>query len=536
MTKIALAQINPTVGNLSQNSQKILEFIEKAKKKKANFIIFPELALVGYPPEDLLLKKHFIQKNISFLKEIARKTAKITLILGFVSKQKDKTYNSSAVIQDKKIIDIYHKINLPNYGVFDEKRYFYPGDTLPIYQLNGKKFSLTTCEDIWQKKQLKPLKNKELDFIVNVSASPFSLKKLAQRKKILSYAAKITKSYIFYCNLTGAQDEIVFDGRSLIYSPEGKPLKQAKSFSEDIIYFNPDKPSKRKIQVKSEKISDIHKALCLGIKDYMQKNKFQKAILGLSGGLDSAVTLAIVAESIGKKRIEALIMPSRYSSPQSMRDAKKLAKNLKVSCRVINIDELFNLYLKKLKPYFLNQKPGSTEENIQARIRGNILMAFSNKFGHLAVTTGNKSEISCGYCTLYGDLAGGFALMKDVYKTSVYQLARFINKKNKRKIIPQSIINKAPSAELRLNQKDTDSLPEYKKLDKILHLYIEESASLEQIIQSGLDEKIVKRVVKMVDGSEYKRRQSPIGIKISERAFGKDRRMPITNAFLEGKN
>ncbi len=533
MIKIALAQINPTVGALAQNSKKIIEFIQKAKKKKANFIVFPELALTGYPPEDLLLKQHFIRQNLYFLKKIVKATAQITLILGFVDKKKGRTYNSCAVIQNKKIIDIYHKINLPNYGVFDERRYFSSGDTFPIYELEGKKFSLTTCEDIWQKKQIEKLKNRQIDFIINVSASPFSLKKLAQRKKIISQAAKTIKSYIFYCNLAGAQDEIVFDGRSLIYSPEGKPLKIAKSFSEDILYFNLDRPKNKKIQVKAKKINDIYQALCLGIKDYMQKNKFQKAILGLSGGLDSAVTLSVVTESIGKNKIEALIMPSRYSCPQSMHDAKKLANNLGVKYRIINIDNLFNSFLKNLKPHFKNKQFDSTEENIQARIRGNILMAFSNKFGHLVITTGNKSEISCGYCTLYGDLAGGFGLIKDVYKTSVYQLAHFINKKNKRKIIPQSILNKAPSAELRLNQKDTDSLPQYQLLDQILHLYIEEGESLEQITQNGLNKKVAESVIKMVDNSEYKRRQAPLGIKISERAFGKDRRMPITNAFSE---
>lgn len=531
MLKIALAQINPTVGGLSENRQKISQAILNAKQKKANFIVFPELALCGYPPEDLLLKKHFIRQNISFLEKIVPETKGIVVLIGFVHKKKAKCYNSCALIQDRKIIDIHSKIELPNYGIFDERRYFWPGETLGIYELAQKRFALTICEDIWKKEPLQSLKDKKLDFIVNISASPFSLKKLAQRKKILSNAAKKTKSFVFYCNLVGGQDEVVYDGRSLIYSPEGKPLKQAKSFAEDIIYFDLARPCRKTIKVEAKKSKDIYAALCLGLKDYMGKNGFQKAILGLSGGLDSAVTLALAVESIGKNKIEALIMPSRYTSRESLIDAQKICKNLKVRYQTVDIDCLFETFRQKLKPFLKNKKPGTTEENLQARIRGNILMAFSNKFGYLVITTGNKSEISCGYCTLYGDLAGGFALIKDVYKTSLYGLARFINKKNRKKIIPDSIIKKAPSAELKFNQKDTDSLPEYSKLDKILHLYIEEDIAPNQIIKKGFNQKTVKRVVKMVDQSEYKRRQAPLGIKISERAFGKDRRMPITNAF-----
>ncbi len=531
MVRIALAQINPTVGDLKGNADRIIESTKKAKSRGANFVIFPELALTGYPPEDLLLKKYFIDQNTQFLKKIKKETAGIILILGFVDRNELKSYNSCAVIQDKKVIDVYHKIFLPNYGIFDEKRYFASGQTLPIYEFGSKRFTVTICEDIWKREHLKNLKKKKFDFIINISASPFSLEKTTQRKKILSAAAKTAKCFIFYCNLVGGQDEVVFDGKSLVYSPAGTPLKKAKSFSEDIIYFNPDKGQKNAVQVKSKKVNDIYSVLCLGIKDYMEKNNFKKAILGLSGGIDSAVTLAILAEAVGKKKVEALIMPSRYSRKRSLTDAKKLAKNLGIKYYTIEINNLFEMFLKSLKPYFKNKKPGNSEENLQARIRGNILMAFSNKFNHLVVTTGNKSEISCGYCTLYGDMAGGFGILKDVYKTSVYQLARFINKKNRKPLIPKSIINKAPSAELKPNQKDTDNLPEYNLLDKILHLYIEKDAGLQEIIKKGFNQQIVKKIIKMVDSSEYKRRQAPIGIKISERAFGKDRRMPITNKF-----
>lgn len=533
MLKVALSQINPTVGDLKNNSQKIVESIQKAKRKGANFIIFPELALSGYPPEDLLLKTHFIKQNLLFLKKIQKKTAGITVIIGFVSNNQSETHNSCALIQDKQLIDIYHKIFLPNYGIFDEKRYFTPGRTLPIYEFNGKRFTLTICEDIWKSEYLKKLKGKNFDFIVNISASPFSINKMKQRNKILSQTAKTTNSFVFYSNLVGGQDEVVFDGGSSIYSPKGKLLKQANIFSPDLVYFNFNKPEKKPIKIKSSKIENIYAALCLGLKDYMKKNNFKKIILGLSGGIDSAVTLALAAKTIGSKKVDALIMPSRYSSEKSLTDAIKMCNNLKVKFYKINIDDTFNKFIKNLKPYFKNKKANNSEENLQARIRGNLLMAFSNKFGYLVVTTGNKSEISCGYCTLYGDMAGGFAILKDVYKTSVYQLARFINKKNKKNIIPKSIIDKAPSAELRPNQKDTDSLPEYNILDKILHLYIEKNMGVKEIISRGFSKKIVKNIIKMIDSSEYKRRQAPIGIKISERAFGKDRRMPITNNFKE---
>lgn len=531
MIKIALAQINSTVGDLSRNSEKIIETVKKAKKNKANFIVFPELALTGYPPEDLLLKNYFIKQNYKFLNKIKKETAGITLLIGFVDRNGLNVYNSCAIIQDKEVIDIYHKIYLPNYGVFDEKRYFFPGGTLPIYEINKKKFTLTICQDIWVKEHLNTLKEKKLDFIINISASPFSIKKNKQRQKVLSSLAKNTQSFIFYCNLVGGQDEIVFDGNSLIYSPEGKPLKQAKRFQTDILYFNLKRYKKKAIKIKSNKIENIYSALSLGVKDYIKKNNFKKAILGLSGGLDSAVTLAIVAKAIGSRKINALIMPSCYSSPESLTDAIKLCKNLKVKYYKIRIDNIFDNFNLNLKPYFKNLPTDSSEENLQARIRGNILMAFSNKFGHLVITTGNKSEISCGYCTLYGDMAGGFGVLKDVYKTSVYQLAHFINQKDKKRTIPESIIKKAPSAELRPNQKDTDSLPEYELLDKILHLYIEENLGFQEIIDNGFNQQIVKKIIKMVDASEYKRRQAPIGIKISERAFGKDRRMPITNNF-----
>lgn len=529
MVKIALAQINPTLGSLRENSKKIIKYIEIAKEKGANFVVFPELALTGYPPEDLLFKNSFISQTGYFLKKITAKTAGLTLILGFVEKKENRTYNSCAIIQNKKLIDTYQKMSLPNFGVFDEKRYFWAGETLPVYQAGKINFSVTICRDLWEKENIRALKNKNLNFILNIAASPFSLNKEAQRKKILSFAAKTTGSFVFYCNLVGGQDEIIFDGKSSIYSPSGKLLNQAKGFSEDILWGNL-KETPKTLPAPASRINNIYCALSLGITDYMKKNNFNKAVIGLSGGIDSALTLAITAKSIGPAKTTALIMPSCYSNPKSIFDAKKIAKKIGVNYQVIPIDTLINQF-SRLLPKGKNNS--LTEENVQARIRGTILMAFSNQFGHLVVNTGNKSEVSCGYCTLYGDLAGGFALLKDIYKTDVYALANFINKKNNSNLIPKSIINREPSAELRPGQKDSDTLPQYPLLDKILYLYLEKQQSFTEIARQGFDKKIIAKIINMIAKSEYKRKQAPPGIKISELAFGKDRRMPITNAFCQ---
>lgn len=530
--KIALAQLNSQVGNLQENYLKIKSFLTKARENNADIIAFPELTVIGYPPEDLLLKPHFIEENKRYLKKIAQECYALTAIIGFVDKINDKLYNACAIIEDKKIKSIYHKIILPNYGVFDEKRYFSSGEEIFIYEFKGTRFAVSICEDLWEQKYINLVAKQNIDFMINISASPFHLRKIALREKIFSAAAKDFNAFLFYCNIVGGQDELVFDGTSKIFSPQGKILKYAKRFQEDLLFFDFSKTKKYKplsIQIKEDE--EAFSALCLGLNDYVTKNGFKKVILGVSGGIDSAVVAALAVHALGKENVTGLIMPSLYTSKKTFTDAKKLCENLKIKHQTIEINPIFKAHLKQLNPFFKKLPFNIAEENLQARIRGNILMAFSNKFGYLVLNTGNKSEVSCGYCTLYGDMVGGFGLIKDVPKMLVYKLAKCINKKMG-KVIPVSIIKRAPSAELKPNQKDSDSLPEYDVLDPILKLYVEKDYSLEQIVKKGYPKELVKKIITLVDKNEYKRRQAPIGIKISPKAFGKDRRMPITNKFI----
>ncbi|UCG35019.1 MAG: NAD+ synthase [Candidatus Omnitrophota bacterium] len=532
--KVALAQINPFVGNLEENSNKIISYIRRARQMGADLVVFPELALVGYPPEDLLLKPHFIEKNIRCLKAIKKESKGLASLVGFVDKKKDLIYNACALIQDGQTRDAYHKIYLPNYGVFDEKRYFTPGAHRPFYGFKGCTFTVSICEEIWSQNFINSLKGKNLDFVINISASPFHLGKIAAREKVLSAAAKQLNSFVLYCNLAGGQDELVFDGTSEVYSPQGKLAACAKRFAEDLLIVSLDRKKKyltKRGLVKEEE--EAFSALCLGLADYVRKNGFKKVVIGVSGGIDSAVTVSLAALSLGKDNVHALIMPSPYTSSGTFGDAKKMCHNLGVKYTEVNIEDIFNSYLKAFSPFFKKGKTNKAEENIQARIRGNILMAFSNKFGYLVLNTGNKSEVSCGYCTLYGDMVGGFGVLKDVPKLLVYKLARYINKKEGRAIIPNSVLQRPPSAELKPNQLDTDALPPYQLLDPILKLYVEEDYSLDKIVEKGFKKDLVRGVIKMVDTNEYKRRQAPVGIKITPRAFGKDRRMPITNRFFE---
>jgi len=573
--RVALAQINVTVGDLKENERKIKQFIQQAAQHQADLIAFPELTITGYPPEDLLLRSHFIHDNKKCLQRIATATKKITAIVGFVDREDEKIYNAAAVICNGKIVGSYRKIHLPNYGVFDEKRYFEAGNRPLILELNDIKIGLNICEDIWVENSV--IETQALstgaEIILNISSSPYHAGKADERESLLKNRAVQNRAYVCYVNLVGGQDELVFDGNSLIVDEGGNILLRGKQFDEDLILFDLDisdlaqvrsndenfmkrkrefdppytielidipcltgdqqKPviSHHENRTKLDPLSEVYQALVLGTRDYVQKNGFKKVVLGLSGGIDSALTAAIAKDALGEENVIGVSMPSIFSSQSSLDDAEQLAENLGIKNLVIPIQATFEAYQKMLKETFQNLLFDIAEENIQARIRGNILMALSNKFGWLVLTTGNKSEISVGYCTLYGDMAGGFAVIKDVPKILVYKLSVNLNESLDQEIIPQNSLVKPPSAELRPNQKDEDSLPPYRILDPILAEYVENDASLEQIVALGFDEQTVRRVIRLVDQSEYKRRQGPPGIKITPRAFGRDRRMPITNRY-----
>lgn len=546
--RVALCQINPTVGDLKGNTKKIIDNIARCRELGAGIVAFPELAVTGYPPEDLLLKPSFIKDNISCIKEIASHCDGMTAIVGFVNKLDGELFNSAAVIQNKKIVSVYDKICLPNYGVFDEKRYFSKGSKIAAYRSGGLTFGISICEDLWDDKSpAKILSKAGVDLMIAINASPFYTDKWKERIKI----AKALKTSVAYVNLVGGQDELVFDGHSFVTDKTGKVVARGKQFDEDIVIFDmegsgrtlknikpvvlkPEKTGKKAdpgIHL-SEPVSsteEVYKALCLGLTDYVRKNGFKKVILGLSGGIDSALVAAIAADALGPDNVKALFMPSQYTSGQSRDDAFALARNLGIECKEISIVELFSSYLKTLEPHFAGTSPDISEENLQARIRGNLLMAFSNKFGHLVLATGNKSEVSTGYATLYGDMAGGLSVIKDVPKMLVYELSRFRNTISD--VIPRSIIDRAPTAELKPDQKDRDTLPPYEVLDKLIHLYVEMDKSAEDIIKTGLDKELVHKMVRMIDKSEYKRRQGAPGIKITPKSFGKDRRVPITNKY-----
>jgi NAD+ synthase (glutamine-hydrolysing) len=574
--RIALAQINVSVGDLAGNEAKIRDSIQKTRDFHVDLIAFPELAITGYPPEDLLLRPQFVQDNIDCLQRIVSATNHITAIVGFANREKNKLFNAAAIISDGKLINVYHKIHLPNYGVFDEERYFEAGDRPLILELNDIKIGVSICEDIWIQNSV--IETQALstgaEIILNISSSPYHSGKVEERENLLKNNAVNNRSIICYVNLIGGQDELVFDGNSLIVNEQGEILIRGKQFEEDLILididvtnlqqvrsddesfqqrkanFDPpfkielvdlpiqqknDANKKPKItrakRTKLDPISEVYQALVLGTRDYVRKNGFKKVVLGLSGGIDSALTAAIAVDALGAENVIGVSMPSVFSSQGSLDDAAQLASNLNIKNLTIPIQDTFEAYQNMLKETLAGLPFDITEENIQARIRGNIIMALSNKFGWLALSTGNKSEVSVGYCTLYGDMAGGFAVIKDVPKTLAYQLATKLNERKEREIIPQNTIIKPPSAELRPDQKDGDSLPPYDILDPILAEYVEKDASVEQIVALGFDEAVVRKVIRLVDQSEYKRRQGAPGVKITPRAFGKDRRMPITNRY-----
>jgi NAD+ synthase (glutamine-hydrolysing) len=552
--RIALAQMNATVGDLKGNADKIISLIKRAQEKGADIVSFPELAITGYPPEDLLLVPKFVSDSQAELKRVAAHVGGIVAVVGFTDGSKKNLYNTAAIIHEGRLKGSYQKVFLPNYGVFDEKRYFNAGGSFPVFGLGRIIFGVNICEDIWHLEGPAGIQAyKGAQLIVNINASPYHMGKGRLREDILKKQAKKYKIFISYTNLVGGQDELVFDGQSLVIDDKGRLAAKANAFAEELLLVDldiPESPKKTKVFLKDvpdkrpslgkfplvvsafkEEGQEVYGALTLGLRDYVLKNGFKKVVLGLSGGIDSSLVASLAVDSIGKGNVVGVSMPSVFTSQESKEDARALAENLDIELKTISIQGIFEKYLELLKSVFADKTPDVTEENLQARIRGNIIMALSNKFGYLALNTGNKSEVSCGYCTLYGDMAGGFGVIKDVPKTLVYKLAQYKNKKEKREVIPARVFSKAPTAELRPDQKDSDTLPEYALLDRVLKLYVEENKSLAEIVDTGIKEDVVLRVMRMVDLNEYKRRQAPPGIKITPRAFGKDRRMPITNRY-----
>jgi len=537
--RIALAQINTIVGNINHNAQLIIKYSTEARDSyAADIIVFPELAITGYPPEDLLYRAAFYSQITSALNEIAGSVSGIDIIIGCPHKKDGNTYNACSLLRDGKIRQTYFKQHLPNYSVFDEKRYFEPGTESCVLDLKGIPTALSICEDIWDRAVCEQAAKAGAKLIININASPYHIDKISLRKQILKQRVAESGLNIVYTNLVGGQDELVFDGGSMAVDSQGNIAFQAPQFGEGlyIIGFSDDGNGQFSTPFEYPKQDfsreeAIYQTLVLGVRDYVRKNGFSGAIIGLSGGIDSALTLCIAVDALGKENVEALIMPSRYTSAMSVEDAEIMSRLLDVKVYTISIEKPFAAFSECLQPVFANLPPDTTEENIQSRCRGILLMAISNKTGKLVLTTGNKSEMSVGYATLYGDMAGGFAPLKDVSKTLVYKLSNWRNQQAR--VIPQRIIDRPPTAELRENQLDQDSLPLYDILDPLLERYIEQDQSPEEIIKAGFDPDTVKKVVMMVDRNEYKRRQAAPGVRITQRAFGRDRRYPITSGYRE---
>jgi NAD+ synthase (glutamine-hydrolysing) len=569
--EIALCQLDPTVGDIAGNERKIIYGLEGALAGGAQLVLFPELVITGYPPEDLLLKEHFLADARSSLDRIARRTRGIVALVGFPERADD-VYNACAVLADGAVKAIYRKVLLPNYGVFDEQRYFQSGTGGALIELGDVSIGLTVCEDIWEPGP--PASDEALagaTVLVNISASPYHIGKGSERERMLIQRARDNVAAVAFCNLVGGQDELVFDGHSLVIDHEGTVIARGKQFAEELILATIDPAAPRGVRLRDPRhrpvnqrshpnapvlahlepdplppshespplggpvavplgrVAEVYGALVLGVRDYVEKNGFAHVVMGLSGGIDSALVAVIAVDALGSERVSVVVMPSGYSSSETQADARALAANLGVQVCELPITAAMNAYETTLDGAFAGRAPDLTEENLQARIRGNLLMALSNKFGWLVLTTGNKSEMAVGYSTLYGDSAGGFAVIKDCPKTLVYELARHRNAD--RAVIPESIIDRPPSAELRPDQRDADSLPPYEVLDPILDGYIEDDLGREALVLRGYAQEDVDRVIALVDHAEYKRRQAPPGIKISTKAFGRDRRVPITNRY-----
>jgi NAD+ synthase (glutamine-hydrolysing) len=572
--RLGLAQINTTVGDLEGNAECVLRAVDQARQAQADLVVFPELTLTGYPPEDLLLRPQFIKDNLKILRQVSKKIKGISSVIGFVDR-KDDIYNAAAFVCNGHVVAVHHKVYLPNYGVFDENRYFQAGSQPSTVVLNGITIGVNICEDIWYPEgpTLTQALIGEAELIINISASPYQRSKLRMREEILATRAIDNLVAVAYVNLIGGQDELVFDGNSLILDETGRVVARGRAFEEDLVVADVDvnavfrarlhdtrrrrarralekqgisvdrviisgqyRPRRRSsvhggMPAAPPPLEEVYRALVLGIGDYTRKNGFQKVVLGLSGGIDSALTAVLAVDALGPSNVVAVFMPSPYSINESGEDSRELARRLGIRLMAIPITPIFQSYRAALASAFKERRPDVTEENLQARVRGNLLMALSNKFGWLVLTTGNKSEMSVGYATLYGDMAGGFAAIKDVPKTLVYEVARWRNSRGTDPVIPKRVLTRAPTAELRPNQTDQDSLPPYEVLDPIIRGYVEEDKGLDDLVAAGFDRKTVERVLTLVDRSEYKRRQSPPGVKITHRALGKDRRMPVTNKY-----
>ena len=571
--RVALAQINTTVGDLDGNTDKIRRSLKQAKALGADLVAFPELTISGYPPEDLLFKPQFIKDNRKCLASLVEDTGGITAVIGFVDADTD-IYNAAALACNGRLAGVYHKMFLPNYGVFDEDRYFKAGSRCPVFDLGGVRVGINVCEDIWYAAgPIVVQADAGAQIIVNINASPYHAGKAAFREKFLATRAIDNSLYVCFVNLVGGQDELVFDGASVIFDPEGEPIARGRQFEEEMVVADLDlsfvmrhrlrhplgrkqrlvwangeptatvvpvadapKPtdqpplSSRPVESLGP-VAEVYQALITGTRDYVRKSGFKRVLIGMSGGIDSTVVATVAADALGPESVVGVAMPSRYNASESLDDARAVAKNLGIEFHVVGIEPTFDAMLSTLSGMFEGTEPNVAEENVQARIRGNILMAFSNKFGWMVLTTGNKSEMAMGYATLYGDMAGGFSVIKDVPKTLVYELARYRNTLGDAPVIPERVLDKAPTAELRPNQKDEDSLPPYAVLDPILKAYVEEDRTYDQMLQMGFDEAQVQQVITAVDRNEYKRRQAPPGVKITPRAFGRDRRLPMVNRY-----
>ncbi len=574
--RIALAQVNTTVGDLDGNVERIMTMLQRARQQAAELVVFPELAVTGYPPEDLLLKPSFVEANRAALNAVAAATGGLTAIVGFADADVD-VYNAAAILEDGRLVSVYRKHFLPTYSVFDEDRTFRAGEENAVFSRGGLLFGVSICEDIWYpggppQEQARA----GAHLLINLSASPYRVGKGGDRERMLATRAVDNVSVVAFCNLVGGQDELVFEGRSVVIDVDGEVMARGAQFQEDLVIADVDvrrvfrrrlhDPRRRKLPVSEvprvdlatprgpdstddaragqapggrveeplPRLEEIYGALTLGLGDYVRKNDFRRVVIGLSGGVDSSLTACIAADALGPENVTGVAMPSRYSADFSETDAARLAENLGIDFLVLPIEQVFQAYLDTLADVFAGEEEGVTEENLQARTRGNLLMALSNTFGWMVVTTGNKSEMSVGYATLYGDMAGGFAVIKDVPKTLVYDLSRWRNAQGQDPVIPKRVLERPPSAELRPDQRDSDSLPPYELLDPILEAYVEQDMGVQSIVAMGYDESLVREVIRMVDDNEYKRRQAPPGVRITARAFGKDRRLPITNTFDPG--